>query len=264
MFVFWIGPNPTQLFWCGLGRPSYAGWARIGPAMNNGSPLFTCYVNSGEWIIIHFPLFLSRTVETEWRRRRRKRRRRRRRRRRRKGRGKGLTCGGSKGGVAGGCWPENGLDGGRPFFFFFSVFFLLLYSPLFLFSFSIYHGAVVVCAAVALKAVLLAVADRIMAWMVVDLSSSSSLCFFFCYVLLCFCFLLQFLTMLLWCVLRWLWRRYCWWCFAAVFPVCAEAHVSAFSSMVLQRGKKMVSWGKMMMALAVLVCLWWRMAAVRS
>jgi len=35
-------------------------------------------------------------------------------------------------GAAGGCWPENGLDNGRPFFFF-SVFFLLLCSLLFLF-----------------------------------------------------------------------------------------------------------------------------------
>ena len=43
----------------------------------------------------------------------------------------------------------NGLDCGRPFFFFFSVFFfLLLYSPLFLFSSSVSHGVVVVCAAV--------------------------------------------------------------------------------------------------------------------
>jgi hypothetical protein len=55
---------------------------------------------------------------------------------------------------------------------------------------------------VALKAVLLAVADWRMAWTVVGLSSSSSLHFFFCYVLLCFCFLLKFLTMLLWYVLR--------------------------------------------------------------
>jgi hypothetical protein len=55
-----------------------------------------------------------------------------------------------------------------------------------LFSSSVSHGAVVVCAAVALKAVMLAV-------------------------------------------------------FGAVFPVCAEAQVSAFSLMVLQRGKKMVS-----------------------
>jgi hypothetical protein len=77
------------------------------------------------------------------------------------------------------------LDGGRSFFFF-SVFFLLLCSPLLLFSSSVSHGAVVVCAAVALKAVMLAV-------------------------------------------------------FGAVFPVCAEAQVSAFSLKVLQRGKKMVS-----------------------
>jgi hypothetical protein len=56
----------------------------------------------------------------------------------------------------------------------------------------------------ALKAVLLVVADRRMAWTVVGLSSSSSLRFFFsCSVLLCFCFLLQFLTVLLSCVLRW-------------------------------------------------------------
>jgi len=33
---FWVGPN-------------YLSWARIGPAMNSGFPLFTCYVNSGGW-----------------------------------------------------------------------------------------------------------------------------------------------------------------------------------------------------------------------
>jgi len=60
-----------------------------------------------------------------------------------------VCCVGSEGGVDGGCWPENGLDCGRPFFFFFSAFFfLLLCSPLFLFSSSVSHGAVVVCAAV--------------------------------------------------------------------------------------------------------------------
>jgi len=30
---------------------------------NNDSPLFTCYVNIGEWIIIHSPLFISRTMK---------------------------------------------------------------------------------------------------------------------------------------------------------------------------------------------------------
>nr|TKR89969.1 hypothetical protein D5086_0000238140 [Populus alba] len=55
----------------------------------------------------------------------------------------------------------------------------------------------------ALKAVLVVVANRRMAWTVVGLSSSSSLCFFSCPVLLCFCFLLRFLTVLLSCVLRW-------------------------------------------------------------
>jgi len=60
-----------------------------------------------------------------------------------------VCCVGFEGGVDGGCWPKNGLDCGRPFFFFFSVFFfLLLYSPLFLFSSSVSHGVVVVCAAV--------------------------------------------------------------------------------------------------------------------
>jgi hypothetical protein len=84
------------------------------------------------------------------------------------------------------------------------VFFLLLCSPLFLFSSSVSHGAVAGCAVMALKAVLLVVADRRMAWTVVGLSSSSSLHFFFsCSVLLCFCFLLLFLTVLLSCVLRW-------------------------------------------------------------
>nr|TKR89968.1 hypothetical protein D5086_0000238130 [Populus alba] len=55
----------------------------------------------------------------------------------------------------------------------------------------------------ALKAVLVVVANRRMAWTVVGLSSSSSLCFFSCPVLLCFCFLLRFLTVLLSCLLRW-------------------------------------------------------------
>jgi hypothetical protein len=51
---------------------------------------------------------------------------------------------------------------------------------------------------VALQAVLLAVADWRMAWTVAGLSSSSPLRFlFFCSVLLCFYFLLLFLTVLL-------------------------------------------------------------------
>jgi hypothetical protein len=57
---------------------------------------------------------------------------------------------------------------------------------------------------VALKALLLAVADRRLAWTVVGLSSSSFLCFFFYSILLCFCFLFLFITVLLSCVLRWL------------------------------------------------------------
>jgi len=91
----------------------------------------------------------------------------------------GLTCGGSTGGAYGGCWLENGLDGGQPFFFFSSAFFfLLLCSPLFLFSSSVSHGAVAECSLMALKAALLVVADRRMAWTVVGFSSSSCLCFF--------------------------------------------------------------------------------------
>jgi len=75
------------------------------------------------------------------------------------------------------------LDGGRPFFFFSSAFFfLLLCSLLFLFSSSVSHSAVTRCAVMALKAVLMVVADRRMAWTVVGLSSSSSLRFF---LLLC-------------------------------------------------------------------------------
>ena len=66
--------------------------------------------------------------------------------------------------------------------------------------------------AVALQAVLLTVADWRMAWTVAGLSSSSPLrFFFFCSVLLCFCFLLLFLTVLLPSVLCWLWRRRWWW-----------------------------------------------------
>ena len=34
--------------------------------VNNGSPLFRCYVNIGEWIIIHSPLFIRRIVEMGW------------------------------------------------------------------------------------------------------------------------------------------------------------------------------------------------------
>jgi hypothetical protein len=58
-------------------------------------------------------------------------------------------------------------------------FFFLLCSPLFLFSSSVSHGAVAECSVMALKAALLVVADRRMAWTVVGFSSSSSLCFFF-------------------------------------------------------------------------------------
>ena len=86
-----------------------------------------------------------------------------------------------------------------------------------------------------------------MAWTVVDFSSFFfSVFFFFSSVLLCFCFLLLFLTVLLSigravvvggdddgsamvALLCGVWQ-----CFAAVFPVCIEAHASAFSSMVLQ------------------------------
>jgi hypothetical protein len=45
-------------------------------------------------------------------------------------------------GGAGGGGLGNGLDGGRPFFLFFYVFFLLLCSPLFLFPSSVSHGTV--------------------------------------------------------------------------------------------------------------------------
>ena len=41
-FFFFFGLHPA----IGAG-PNYSGWARIGPAMNSGSLLFTCYVNSG-------------------------------------------------------------------------------------------------------------------------------------------------------------------------------------------------------------------------
>jgi len=100
---------------------------------------------------------------------------------------------------------------------------------------------------------LLVVAAWGVAWTVVGLSSFSSMCFFFCSVLLCFCFLLLFLTVLLATGRtvaaggdddgRATVALLCGGgqCFAAVFFVCAEAQVSAFSSMVLQRGKKMVS-----------------------
>jgi hypothetical protein len=97
-------------------------------------------------------------------------------------------------------WTVAGLSSSSPLRFFF----LLLCSPLFLFSSSVSHGVVAECAVLALKAALMVVADRRMAWTVVGLSSSSSLCFFFsCSILLCFCFLLLFLTVLLSCVLRW-------------------------------------------------------------
>jgi len=39
---FFFGPDPSI-----RAGPNYSGWARIGPAMNSGSLLFTCYVNSG-------------------------------------------------------------------------------------------------------------------------------------------------------------------------------------------------------------------------
>jgi hypothetical protein len=52
------GPGPTQPFWSApeLVRPSKQ-W--------RDSPLFTCYVNTGEWIIIYCPLFTSKIVEKE-------------------------------------------------------------------------------------------------------------------------------------------------------------------------------------------------------
>ena len=46
-------------------------------------------------------------------------------------------------GDVGGGGLGSGLDGGRPFFLFFSVFFFQLCSPLFLFPPSAFHGAVV-------------------------------------------------------------------------------------------------------------------------
>ena len=48
----WV--RPGQTFWSGL--------ALIRPK-NNGSQQFTCYMNNREWIIIHSPLFISRTIE---------------------------------------------------------------------------------------------------------------------------------------------------------------------------------------------------------
>jgi len=48
----WV--RPGQTFWSGL--------ALIRPK-NNGSQQFTCYMNNREWIIIHSPLFISRTME---------------------------------------------------------------------------------------------------------------------------------------------------------------------------------------------------------
>jgi len=56
-------------------------------------------------------------------------RRRRRRRRRKRGRPRWL-----RGCAAGGCWPENGLDGGRPFFFFSAFFSSALFSSVSVFS----------------------------------------------------------------------------------------------------------------------------------
>jgi len=56
--------------------------------------------------------------------------------------GRGADLRWLRGCAAGSCWPENGLDSSRPFFFF-SAFFLLLCSSLFLFSSSVSHGAVV-------------------------------------------------------------------------------------------------------------------------
>jgi len=45
-------------------RPNYF-WPESNQVrpMNSGSPLFTCYMNSKEWIIIHSPLFINRTIE---------------------------------------------------------------------------------------------------------------------------------------------------------------------------------------------------------
>jgi len=47
-----------------------------------------------------------------------------------------VFCDGSEGGAAGGCWPENGLDCGRPFFFFF--FFSAFFSPALFSSISVF------------------------------------------------------------------------------------------------------------------------------
>ncbi|KAJ6861083.1 hypothetical protein NC651_037227 [Populus alba x Populus x berolinensis] len=100
-----------------------------------------------------------------------------------------------------------------------------------------------------LRAVLPAVADQRMAWTVVGLSSSSLRFFLLLYSLL---FLFS-SSVSHGAVVNWV--AACgdddggatvdllcggWQCFASVFPVCADALVSAFSSiMVLQRGKKM-------------------------
>jgi len=57
-------------------------------------------------------------------------------------------------------WTVAGLSSSYPLRFFF-----LLCSPLFLFSSSVSHGAVAECSVMALKAALLVVADRRMAWL---------------------------------------------------------------------------------------------------
>jgi len=94
----WTGLDPTHLFW-------------VAPDLSGP-------VNSREWInslsIVHTEQWRRCSEEEE------------------EEEGTGVDLRWLRGSAAGGCWPENSLDGGRPFFFF-SVFFLLLCSPLFLF-----------------------------------------------------------------------------------------------------------------------------------
>jgi len=99
-------------FFLDRAEPAHSFWA--GPDLSGP-------VSSGEWINSLSTVHMQRE---QWRRETKKTRW-----RRKKKMEEGRTCG-----AAGDSWPENGLDGGRSFFFFFYV---SLFSALFFLSFPI-------------------------------------------------------------------------------------------------------------------------------
>jgi len=118
IYIFWIlfGPGRTRPAHFGLGQTCLAQWTV------EHSPLFTCYVNSGEWInslsTVHAEQWRWCSEEEE----------------EEKEKGRGVDLRWLRGCAAGGCWPENSLDGGWPFFFFSAFFSSALFSSVSVFS----------------------------------------------------------------------------------------------------------------------------------